>query len=71
MMRFAKVVLKYFMTYFMQGKDRNHHGPVPDDFMPDSENMKTIMIGNGPMMKRLNQLHQDVEMNLRLKICLF
>ena len=47
-----------------EGKDRNHHGPVPDQFMPDSENMKTSVIGMGSLCKKLMQAHQDVERNL-------
>lgn len=47
-----------------EGKDRNHHGPAPDPLMPDSENMKTAMLGMGSTFKKLNQANQFVEMNL-------
>lgn len=46
------------------GKDRNHHGPTPDPLMPDSENMKTSLLGAGAAFKKLNQANQYVEMNL-------
>ena len=46
------------------GKDRNHHGPVPDKLMPDSENLKTALLGAGSTFKMLNQLNQVVESNL-------
>ena len=46
------------------GKDRNHHGRAPDPLMPDSENMKTAMLGMGATFKKLNQANQFVEMNL-------
>lgn len=47
-----------------EGKDRNHHGPTPDPLMPDSENMRTSLIGMGSLYKKLQQTHQYVETNL-------
>jgi hypothetical protein len=52
-----------FVAVFQE--DLNHHGSAYDPLMPDSENLKTGLLGTDATFKKLNRTHMEVEMNLR------
>lgn len=53
-----------FRIFAEDSEDRNHYGPNFDPLMPDSENLKTVIVGSDATFKKLRRTNQDVEMNL-------